>query len=86
MAAAALLPCSSVRQMGERCCEILGKEHIFESCDASHSLRKLLQGEKILGFSLFFSGETTVILKQGTPLLEHSCNWGHFANVNSVVL
>lgn len=85
MAAAALLPCRSVCQMGERCCEILGKEHIFESCDASHSLRKLQQGKKYLA-SVFFSGETTVILKQGTPLLEHSCDWGHFANVNSVVL
>lgn len=67
---AALLYCSRVFQTGVRCCEVLGKEHFFESCRGSHfsSVRELLQSKKYLA-SVLFSGETTVILKQGRPLL-----------------
>jgi len=56
MAATLLLLCNSIFRMGEICCEILGKEHFFEGCDASRYFRKLLRGKNIW-LHPFFQGK-----------------------------
>lgn len=74
--------CYCFAALEERCCEILGKGAcFFESCDAC-SLENSFKGKNRWLWSFFFSGETTVKLKQGRPLLNtHAALTG----ANSVV-